>query len=414
MAGQPLVSDYISIILRAINQAQNDPAHMRRLIYDLARISVGRQLLLSYEEIGSNGIQRHVSDLEAAIKQAEILSSLEGDLLSDPGSAPSLAAGKAGAEKALLISEPSPPTDNKNDGGAVAVLPSFLAPSDDHKLPLPPQSHQAVTTEIWDAVPRTSKGRVPKSQLLMAAAAGLAIYALTLSWPDLIIDLRIPYVSKLVQQVSYNPGSTIREPSKQTSAAGAGTPLASDKAKSPGFPLPAVYGVYALSRGKLYGLQPLAMKVPDPRVAISAMIANPSRVTLPDGKLSFIVYRRDLQSSAPDTVPVRVVARVMREIKFAANGPAKTVDIDGEWAIRSKSYEFGVAPIDNKPEMIMLLPHDPRFSFPPGRYALVFRGEGYDFNVAGQLTDTAQCLERTDALGGMVYSECRDMPRQPR
>lgn len=410
MAGEPLVSDYVSIILRAIDKAQNDPAHMRRLIYDLARISVGRQLLLNYEEIGRDGIQRHVSDLETAIKRAEILSSLEGDLLSDPGSAPSLAASKANAEKALLTSEPSPPADDKGDSGAVAVLPSFLAPRDDHKLPLNPQSHQAVATEIWDAVPRASKRRVPKSQLLTAAVAGLAIYALTLLRPDLVIDLNIPYVSKLVQHASYDRGATVGEPSKQTSAAGVGTPKALNKTKSLGFPLPAVYGVYAVSQGKLYGLQPLAMKVPDPRVAISAMIANPSRVTLPDGKLAFIIYRRDLQSSAPDTVPVRVVARIMREIKFAADGPAKTVDINGEWAIRSKSYGFGVAPIDNEPEMIMLRSLDPQFSFSPGRYALVFRGDGYDFSVAGQLTDAAQCLERTDALGGTVYSECRDVP----
>jgi hypothetical protein len=152
------------------------------------------------------------------------------------------------------------------------------------------------------------------------------------------------------------------------------------------------------------------MKVPDSRVAISAMILNPSRLTLPDGKLAFIIYRRDLQSSAPDTVPVRVVARVMREMKFAAGAPPLVAKIDGEWAIRSKSYQFGVAPVDNEPEMIMLRPQDSQFSFSPGRYALVFRGDGYDFNVAGQLTDTAQCLERTDALGGMVYSECPIVP----
>lgn len=410
MAGEAPVADYVSIILRAINKAQNDPAHMRRLIYELARISVGRQLLLSYEEIGSSGIQRHVSDLEAAIKQAEILSSLEGDLLSDPGAAPSLAVSEASGQEALLISQPALGAENKNEIGTVAVLPSYLAPRDDHKSPLNPQSHQAMTTEIWEAVPRTPKRRVLKPELLAAAAVGLAIYALTLVRPDLIIDLNIPYISHLVRQASYNGGTTTRAPSGQVSAAAAGTPNAVDKTKSLGFPLPAMYGVYAVSGGKLYGLQPLAMKVPDPRVAISAMISNPSRLTLRDGKLAFIIYRRDLQSSAPDTVPVRVVARVMREMKFAANGLPKTVEITGEWAIRSKSYQFGVAPINNEPEMIMLRPQDPQFSFSPGRYALVFRGEGYDFSVAGQLTDTAQCLERTDALGGTVYSECRDAP----
>jgi len=383
---------------------------MRRLIYELARISVGRQLLLSYEQIGSNGIQRHVSDLEAAIKQAEILSSLEGDLLSEPGAAPSLAITEASGQNALSITEPIPGAEHKNESGPVAVVPSYLAPRDDQKSPLNFQSHQTIATEIWEAIPRVSKRRIPKLELLTAAAAGLAIYGLTLVRPDLMIDLNIPYFSQFVRQASYNGGAATSEPAKRVSAASAETPKAVDETKSLGFPLPSVYGVYAVSGGKLYGLQPLAMKVPDPRVAISAMIASPSRLTLPDGQLAFIVYRRDLQSSAPDTVPVRVVARVMREMKFAANEPPKTVEIAGEWAIRNKSYQFGVAPISNEPEMIMLRPQDPQFTFSPGRYALAFKGEGYDFSVAGQLTDTAQCLERSDALGGMVYSECHHVP----
>lgn len=407
MASEALVSDYVSIILRAINKAQNDPVHMRRLIYDLARISVGRQLLLSYEEIGSDGVQRHVSDLEAAIKKAEILSSLEGDLLSGQDAAPSLTVGQASDQKALLISEPTLAAENKSESGALAVLPNFSASRDDQKSPLLPQSRQAVATEIWDAVPPAPKRRIPKSQLLIAAAIGLTIYALTLVRPDLVINLHIPYLNQLTERASYS--TTPREPSKQISTTAAATPEAAET-QSLGFPLPAVYGVYAVSRGKLYGLQSLAMKVPDPRVAVSAMISNPSRLTLPDGKLTFIVYRRDLQSSAPDTVSVRVVARVMREMKFAAGEPAKIVKIAGDWAIRSKSYQLGVAPINKKPEMIMLRPRDPQFSFTPGRYALVFRGDGYDFSVAGQMTDAAQCLERTDALGGMIYSECRDVP----
>jgi hypothetical protein len=38
MAGQPsIASDYISIISQAIEKAQNDPAHLRSLVYDTAR-----------------------------------------------------------------------------------------------------------------------------------------------------------------------------------------------------------------------------------------------------------------------------------------------------------------------------------------------------------------------------------------
>lgn len=410
MPGETLVQDYVSIILRAIDKAQNDPVHVRRLIYEFARMSLGKQLLLSYDKLESDAIQQHAAGLEAAIKEAEYLSSVEADLLSAHAAARFAATGQANNQRALLVSDPPLYANSRSESGAVAVLPSALAPRDNCKPPLKRQSGQAVATEIWDAAPVAAKRRVPKLLLLTAAAVGLAISAVTLVRPDLALDLNIPYLSKPTRQTTHNQGPRATQAFDKTSAAPARTSNTVDNASSLGFPLPAVYGAYAVSQGQLFGLQPLAMKVPDPRVAISAMILNPSRVTLPDGKLAFIIYRRDLQSNAPDAVSVRIVARVMREMKFVAGGPPKITKIAGEWAIRSKSYQFEVAPINKEPEMIMLRPHDPQFSFLPGRYALIFRAEGYDFNVAGQLTDTAQCLERTDALSGTIYSECRDIP----
>ena len=69
-----------------------------------------------------------------------------------------------------------------------------------------------------------------------------------------------------------------------------------------------------------------------------------------------------------------------------------------------------MSPIDDNPEMVVLHPEDPNLVFSAGRYALGIGGHGYDFTVAGQMTDTAQCLERTDAVGGTIYSECRTLP----
>jgi hypothetical protein len=169
--------------------------------------------------------------------------------------------------------------------------------------------------------------------------------------------------------------------------------------------------VYAASEGKLYELDPLPLKVPDARIAISAIITNPTEVTLPGGKLQFVIFRRDLVASAPTEAFVRVVARVARELKFAAGGAATTTNVDGEWAIRSKSYTFRVAPLGDSPEMVTLRPADPEFSLPPGRYVLVLSGRGYDFTIDGNVTDTAQCLERTNVVGGIVYSECGGAPK---
>jgi hypothetical protein len=176
-----------------------------------------------------------------------------------------------------------------------------------------------------------------------------------------------------------------------------------------GFALPTVYGVYAVNAGTLYELDPLPIKVPDARIAVSAMISTPSHVTLPNGNLSFVIFRRDLVSNAPIEAFVRVVAQVEREMKFGAAGPT-TTKVDGQWAVRSKSYAFRVAPVSNSPEMIALRPEDPQLILSPGRYALVVAGQGYDFVVAGKITDTAECLERSEIVGGSVYSECRTLP----
>jgi hypothetical protein len=59
--------------------------------------------------------------------------------------------------------------------------------------------------------------------------------------------------------------------------------------------------------------------------------------------------------------------------------------------------------------MLLVQPEKHDFVLPPGRYVLVLRDQGYDFAVAGKVTDLAQCLERTDATNGSFYSECLKM-----
>jgi hypothetical protein len=99
----------------------------------------------------------------------------------------------------------------------------------------------------------------------------------------------------------------------------------------PSIPLPSVYGVYAISDGRLKDLDSLPIRVPDARVAISASFATPSRVQLPIGQLQFVVFRRDLLNNAPDHVQVRVVARVVRALTFDAAGKPTVADVDGSW-----------------------------------------------------------------------------------
>ena len=176
----------------------------------------------------------------------------------------------------------------------------------------------------------------------------------------------------------------------------------------PDIPIPIDYGAYAVVNGQLTELEQLPIKVPDPRVALSAPVSIPSRTHLPNGQFQFVIFRRDLTNSAPDRLTVRIVAQVKHALTFGPGG-AKTTDVKQTWIIRNNSYEMRVAPLVDNPEMIVVRPDSPDFLFPTGRYALVLKGVGYDFTVDGQVTDMAHCLERTDTLEASIYSECRKL-----
>jgi hypothetical protein len=174
------------------------------------------------------------------------------------------------------------------------------------------------------------------------------------------------------------------------------------------FPLPSDYGVYALgSDAALSELHALSLRVPDKRVALSTPINEPSHTTLADGKVRFVVFRRDLAASAPDRIEVRVVARVVRALTFDGKGKAGFVPVSNAWNIRNLSHEYRVRPIAGNPEMLLMQAENADFALPAGRYVLVLQDLGYDFTVAGKVTDPSQCLERTDAANGAFYSDCQ-------
>jgi hypothetical protein len=118
-----------------------------------------------------------------------------------------------------------------------------------------------------------------------------------------------------------------------------------------------------------------------------------------------VVFRRELLNGAPQKVAVRVVARVARAVRLSSGKPVST-NLDGSWRIRSNSYDLKVSPLSENHEMIVIRPEAADFSFPAGRYALVFGGLAYDFTVAGPIAAAAQCLESFEAVNGPVYSEC--------
>jgi hypothetical protein len=96
-------------------------------------------------------------------------------------------------------------------------------------------------------------------------------------------------------------------------------------------------------------------------------------------------------------------------LAFDSKGKPSLSPVSDAWNIRNQSYEFRVRPIPGNPEMLMVQPENPDFILPAGRYVLALRDQGYDFTVAGEVTDLAHCLERTDAANGAFYSQCQKL-----
>lgn len=414
-AQRSLMADYVTVLLRAIEATKNEPAQLRGLVYELARVSLGKHILMRHDQIGSTKMQHHLYSLEAAIKKVENVLEKEEHLLRQDADVP-------------LIEGPLGPIDDATiadelDGTTIEPAPKYnrtlvvsRMPSDRHfeTHPLPALFEPS---EIWQPVQtlrRSLKHDLSNArflvQLLIAAMLGFAVFIGFVARPDYTIVLQPQGSAGSARGLPSAAGIDNGPTSRPEMGGQPKRPEVTSLGQVLNLELPTAYGVYAESGGKPTPLDLLPIRVPDPRVAISAIITRPSSTTFANGKISFAIYRRDLLSSAPDNVLIRVVARVAREIKFSGSGPAITTDVDGEWAVRGNSYQFEVAPIDGNPEMILVRAPKPEFSLPAGRYALVVKDQAFDFSIAGAIADAAQCLERADTLDGQIYSECRKMP----
>jgi hypothetical protein len=391
--------EYYSVLARSIAAAGQDHSQLRGVVYQLARIELKTELSRRHEA----EMKAQISALENAIKQ------IETDVVEDPAlltftpgrvvnqepeerlhDVPP--AGRQGS-RAVIRPEVLPPIDAKRPFEAEYSWPRPALAERGGGLAARQPDHQIRATFWWNI------------QVVAATLLGVAIYAVGETRGDLLGLVTGRGAETSISRVAADDHSGQRVAALL--ATPANMPNGRTNQTIAGAPLPTSYGVYAIDRGKLSDLATLPIKVPDSRVAISAPIATPSPTTLPDGKVQFVAYRRDFKNNAPDRVTVRVVARVMRTLSFDAKGKANTANVEGSWAVRSKSYQMRVAPMGDNPEMIVVEPENPDFLFPAGRYAMVLQGTAYDFNVAGPITDTSQCLERTDALDVPVYSECR-------
>lgn len=182
-------------------------------------------------------------------------------------------------------------------------------------------------------------------------------------------------------------------------------PIEAAASAPPARSLPTTYGIFASSNGRMIRLEPMNIRLPDSRIAVSVLTTKPGTVVVPHGPLSFVAYQRELMTSAPDNAQLRILAQVAR----TPSSPAIATANDA-WAIRSVSVDLTVAPVPESREMVELQPVNPDLVLSPGRYVLVFKNQAYDFVVAGKVTDKAHCLERAETPDGDRFTECRKLP----
>jgi len=351
------------VISRMLDTVKNDAEARRQMVYDLARYKLQEQF--TYAD--AKNIDQMKRALEVAIEEVEKFSREEAPLERLPSQ--QLTSSKATETGGLLVS------------GDATVLRSRIEISRS-KLP-------AISGPLLPVIKRTAA-------ILLAVGAVILI----VSQRDNIAALRrqISSQAQEIAQVSPKPETTITVAKPETINLAPPPPTRV---------LPTDYGIYALIDDKsLAELNATGVMAPDMRIAISPEFKKPDRPHLPNGRVKFIVFRRDAANVIPERVEVRVVAKIARE--FSTDAAGKNLG-GGEdvGVIRNFSYPFRVSPIPGKPEMYELHTGDSGLELAPGHYVLSLGSQAYYFQVDGEITDPRQCLERVVAGNGTFYAPCK-------
>ena len=364
--------DFAIVLSRVIASMEKDPAQLRSAVYELARIKLQAELSINISEkrdlaLALESAIERVETVSSKHDRVKVLQSLERHTNRSEVDA---------CEVSIEGREPAP---------IIKHLPNFVVDG----------SRKVESSWHW-------MGAAPLVRAGVFAVLGIVVCT--------VLDRHFGVFGRQSPQPFASVVYKVERPEAkqvlQASADGVQTPITTPSTQSLGFPLPSVYGIYAVSGGRLHELEPLVGRVPDQRVFMSTPLKTPSRAVLPDGRAVFIIYRRDAANGAPERVSVRVIAKVLRAMTFNA-GQASTMNVQDTWTIRNISYDFRVAPLGEGSEMLIIRPESEDFVFPAGRYGLVIKGQAYDFTIAGPITEPAQCLEGIKAENGTFYSECR-------
>ena len=388
--------EFALVLSRTIDAVKENPAQLRQMIYEQARIALRRDIPQGAPEETARLCQA----LESAIAGVEKFAVVED-------------------AQVLPVNRALPP-----NGSARALPPSSTARMVGHysseaaHTSNPPSyefEHDDIGQDpvraIVDVSPIQVRNARSKMLRYIGICAGLFVIAATLV-VSAISARRTWLHSASTQVATTKPVDAAQSASAASSqaassqtAAVAPPPSAPPK---PAFPMPLTYGAYAINNGQLVELSLLEGLVPDKRVAIASPFRTPAKNVLTDGSPTFVIFRRDLASIPSDDIEVRVIAHIARTMKFdsSVKGSPNYAKEDELWSIRGITYKFKAAPVAGYAEVMVLHSENPGVTLPPGRYALVLKRQGYDFTVPGTVTDPNHCLERTEAANGTFYSSC--------
>ena len=451
--GEPLSDiDFHELLARRI-EASRGSGLTRQDIYDAARAALQRQAVLQRPYLSIEEIRRHLAGLESAISRLEAELAKTDEARRGPRLETRLGPAGSGAGDRLERSE-----DASDVGSGLEAdidgSHDWLR-STDGGMGFEPRGDEAEASPADEPPEQGSGFDRPYRELIMPPARYLrhrdaAIYDIDLITPDAAsrqADPPPPPVAKrilastafLVQlTIASLAGVTLYaflagqgipgvgfgrgDPSTSTAvpAPAAPAPGREEAARPPAegpasiriadgqIALPAMFGVYAVRDGRLIELEPIATEPVDPRAKHLQQIVKRSRTVLPDGKVTFLVFRRELIVAAPERIPVKFAAKISRLMGFDPQGkvvwtqPAKET-----WLIRDAGFDFRVMPVKESPEMVYVRAEDPDFTLPAGRYVLMVGNQPYDFVVDGAVTDPGHCVEGSATMRGSVFYECK-------
>jgi hypothetical protein len=407
------MSNFTSLLGTKVKEIEHDPAEMRKIVYDAARLALKQQLYAHRPPFKSTDIRQSFSDLEAAIEWVESQSAQRHLEQATTNKHLSEARRVAWRSEPTVSVEPDDLVILPEGSAAAQGQSSYLVQP---KAPAPTKFNGAYEVVSGKRRPPLGwlwvSGLVQALQLIVASITGVMIYVTV--WPPgtpstplapVLAEATAPKQSAAAMQSA----SLVESMQAARAEMARAMNEAAKIAPAPFFPRPTSYGIYAISDNQLIDLDRVQTSPFDPRVRSVLKITHPSRTMIDDPRLMFLIFRRDMITGAPDKLPIRIAARIAKIMSFDSNANAVVAPPPTEsWLIRDQGYELRVSPLPESQEMVLARPDDPEFSFPPGRYELLLGGEAYDFVITGVVNDPAHCVESVATGRGPVFYECHN------